>query len=66
MDGASSFSSLDLFPLLRARSLYLYRGRAIGWGSLMGCENLPHRGARFGIFKKVRIFATELAGILIS
>ena len=27
----------------------------------MGCENLPHRGARFGIFKKVRIFATELA-----
>ena len=36
----------------------------MGW--LDGCENLSHRGVRFGIFKKVRIFATELAGILIS
>ena len=49
-----------------ARVHYLYSGRAIEWGSLMGCENLPRRGVRFGIFKKVRIFATELAGILIS
>ena len=49
-----------------ARVHYIYVGRALGWGSLMGCEILPHRGARFGIFKKVRIFATELAGILIS
>ena len=36
----------------------------MGW--LDGGENRSHRGVRFGIFKKVRIFATELAGILIS
>ena len=58
-------SKSSLPSLVRARSLiYIEEGGLCR--VLDGCENLSHRGACFGIFKKVRIFATELAGILIS